>query len=107
MSERTELITLSIPNMTSAMRTEATATTIELLQSAFQLGQVVFSVNSLYELAKYVLSFSIFYLHSSARVERFELPSTVLETAILPLNYTRIQGAVRTAVRTVILDYTN
>ena len=24
-----------------------------------------------------------------ARVERFELPSTVLETAILPLNYTR------------------
>ena len=25
-----------------------------------------------------------------ARVERFELPSTVLETAILPLNYTRI-----------------
>jgi hypothetical protein len=25
----------------------------------------------------------------SARVERFELPSTVLETGILPLNYTR------------------
>lgn len=25
-----------------------------------------------------------------ARAERFELPSTVLETAILPLNYARI-----------------
>ena len=83
------------------MRTEATATTIELFHRAFQLGQVVFSVNSLYELAKYVLSFSIFCLHSSARVERFELPSTVLETAILPLNYTRIQVKVRTPARTL------
>ena len=27
-----------------------------------------------------------------ARVERFELPSTVLETAILPLNYTRLSN---------------
>jgi hypothetical protein len=26
-----------------------------------------------------------------ARAERFELPSTVLETAILPLNYARIK----------------
>jgi hypothetical protein len=25
-------------------------------------------------------------------VERFELPSTVLETAILPLNYTRLKA---------------
>src|ERR1044071_8388043 len=29
---------------------------------------------------------------TSARAERFELPSTVLETAILPLNYARIYG---------------
>ncbi len=27
--------------------------------------------------------------NQSARAERFELPSTVLETAILPLNYAR------------------
>jgi hypothetical protein len=31
--------------------------------------------------------FLFFYL--KARAERFELPSTVLETAILPLNYAR------------------
>lgn len=29
-----------------------------------------------------------------ARAERFELPSTVLETAILPLNYARVYGCI-------------
>jgi hypothetical protein len=29
---------------------------------------------------------------SLARAERFELPSTVLETAILPLNYARLKA---------------
>ena len=32
----------------------------------------------------------ITFAHLLARAERFELPSTVLETAILPLNYARI-----------------
>jgi hypothetical protein len=33
--------------------------------------------------------------HCSARAERFELPSTVLETAILPLNYARVKSKVK------------
>ncbi len=33
------------------------------------------------------------WLEGVARAERFELPSTVLETAILPLNYARMNPA--------------
>ncbi len=40
-----------------------------------------------------------------ARVERFELPSTVLETAILPLNYTRKKAKSYSAGAKQLLEY--
>jgi hypothetical protein len=40
-----------------------------------------------------------------ARVERFELPSTVLETAILPLNYTRKKAKSYSALAKQLLEY--
>ena len=62
-----------------------------LLCNSCQVGQDTLCINSLYDSLIYVTNLfmvSNFNL-GIARVERFELPSTVLETAILPLNYTR------------------
>ena len=52
-------------------------------------------------------SFSVFDLKrlAVAGAERFELPSTVLETAILPLNYAPKLGAVLPAPVIVFENY--
>ena len=60
-------------------------------------------------LKKWKASFQIFklshYQIDFARVERFELPSTVLETAILPLNYTRKKAKSYSAGAKQLLEY--
>lgn len=53
-----------------------------------QVGQVTLFTSSSVDIFMY--SLILFIALAIARVERFELPSTVLETAILPLNYTRL-----------------
>ena len=68
------------------MMSDATITTIVLSCNSLHVGHETFCVSSSHDSLKYSL---IFLITLFARVERFELPSTVLETAILPLNYTR------------------
>ena len=75
----------SMASTITAKMTEATITTIVELWSCGNVGVVRFF---------YVIEHtSVFY--SLAGAERFELPSTVLETAILPLNYAPKKEAVR------------
>lgn len=69
---------------------EATSTTMELDVNSDHVGQLTLLKSSLKLSFMYCLIFNILNFFF-ARVERFELPPTVLETVILPLNYTRKQ----------------
>jgi hypothetical protein len=74
--------------ITTANIKDANITSAELLCNSDHFGQDTYVVSSSMEPCTKPTSFFIFLL-SCARVERFELPSAVLETDILPLNYTR------------------
>lgn len=77
-------------NTTSAIIKEAIRTTMELLVNSDQVGQLTLCTSSLKLSFTYSLNFniSIFFF---ARAPGLEPRSTVLETAILPLNYARKQ----------------
>jgi hypothetical protein len=81
------LKTVSIAKINSAMMMDATITTMALLCNSFQVGQETLVSNSLVVSSKYVLILLISFL--LARAPGLEPRSTVLETAILPLNYAR------------------
>jgi hypothetical protein len=74
---------ITIANMIDANKTSA-----ELLCNSDHFGQDTLVVSSSIEPCTKLTSFFIIHF-PCARVERFELPSAVLETDILPLNYTR------------------
>ncbi len=80
---------ISIANTIKAKITEATMTTIVEFYNCENVGQVTLLTSSLYEFFTYL---NIILSSELAGAERFELPSTVLETAILPLNYAPIKG---------------
>ena len=70
-----------------AISKEAIITMMVLSCRSSQVGQVTLLTSS--SVDSLIYSLILFIALAIARVERFELPSTVLETAILPLNYTR------------------
>ncbi len=76
----------SIIKTTNAITNDATETTTALFCNSAQLGQVTLCINSSYDSRMYPIIFFIFNLILAGE-ERFELPSMVLETTILPLNY--------------------
>lgn len=92
MKSKTWVINLSMTKIAKAKTKEPTITTIVLRCKLAQEGQVARCTNSTYDSLMYLLivSISFFCYTFLARVERFELPSMVLETTILPLNYTRM-----------------
>lgn len=75
---------ISIANTIKAKITEATMTTIVEFCNCENVGQVTLLTSSLYEFFTYL---NIILSSELAGAERFELPSTVLETAALPLYY--------------------
>ena len=77
----------SMTPITIAKINEATRTNTALFCSEAYLGQVTLCLISPIDSTTKFLMFMI--PNFIARAERFELPSTVLETAILPLNYAR------------------
>ncbi len=104
---------VSIPYTSNAVIKVATITITALLCNSFHAGHETFVASSRY--VSFMYAFTLFtvqitdryrftdcyffvvtfillipYTLLYARAERFELPSTVLETAILPLNYARL-----------------
>src|SRR5690606_14163723 len=70
---------------------DATRTNMALFCSEAYFGQVtLFFISSIDSTTKFLTFMILLFI---ARAERFELPSMVLETTILPLNYARLLQA--------------
>ena len=84
---------IPLPKAKSIKKIKAPNTRIEMNVStvlscnSFQVGQVTLFINSSYDSFKYVIIAAITLIF--ARAPGLEPRSTVLETAILPLNYAR------------------
>ncbi len=90
---KTELDTKSIIQTITVSNIVATNTmTVDCCNCIQRLGQVTFSINSLYDSRKKVVILFIVFELTMARALGFEPRSKVLETSILPLNYTCMYG---------------